>query len=214
MSPDGPGGLFDGLDDPTPPAFGDDLLPGVLRRGQQLRHQRRVAYTVGSACAAVLIAGTGIGLAGGSDNHGTPAPPLSPAPTVSHTKAPHRPHHTKSPGTTVGGTQPGGQGSSGHQPPKTCESPTPPASPASPTPSPSESPADSVQPTPLLTETAAIDDEPTTSPTPTPAATECATPEATPTDTPMDSETPTPTYSLPPLFSARHPSSGITDGSS
>jgi hypothetical protein len=67
----------------------------------------------------------------------------------------------------------------------------------------------------LLTETAAIDDEPTTSPTPTPAATDCATPEATPTDTPMDSETPTPTYSLPPLFSmARHPSAGITDGNS
>ena len=72
MSDFGPNGMFDHLDDPTPPAFGDDLLPGVRSRGHQIRRQRQTAYAIGSACAVVVIAGASIGLVGTTSNGSQP----------------------------------------------------------------------------------------------------------------------------------------------
>lgn len=212
MSDFGPDGLFDGLDDPTPPAFGGELLTGVMQRGQHLRNQRRMGYAVGSACVAVLIAGAGIGLAGGSGNS-TPATPLHPMPSVSHTKQPHH-HHPRSPGAAVGGNHPGSRG--GHQPKQSCVTPTPTATPTptstEATPSETPTPPESIEPTPLFTDSQ--DDETTTLPPPTSASTDCATPTSSSTATPAGSDSPTPTYSIPPLLSERHPRIEISRGSS
>jgi hypothetical protein len=196
MSDLSPGGMFDRLDDPAPPAFGNDLLPGVMQRGQQLRHQRRMAYTVGSACAMVLVAGSAVGLAATGGHDGKQVIPLvTSTPTQHHTKKPHHPH-PQSPSTTPGVTQPGGGGNGGHHPPKPCVTPTPTPADAAPTATPTASDTDA--PTPTSSPTPGSDS--TTSPAPTPVDTTCPSPTATPTDSPPATETPTPTYSLPPLL--------------
>lgn len=198
MSDLNPGGMFDGLDDPAPPAFGNDLLPGVVRRGQQLRHQRRIAYTVGSACAMVLVAGSAVGLAAtGHHDRQQVTPLVTSTPTQHHTKKPHHPH-TQSPGTTHGVTQPGGDGNGqgNHRPPKTCVTPTP--NPADAVPTATPTPSDSGAPTPTSSPTPGSGS--TATPTPAPVDTTCPSPTATPTDSPPETETPTPTYSLPPLL--------------
>jgi len=195
-----PTGMFDGLDDPTPPPFGNDLLPGVMQRGQHLRHQRRMAYTVGSACAVVLVAGGAVGVAGSGHDNGKQITPLvhTSTPTAHHTKKSHHPH-TESPGTTTGTiTGGGGNGSGGHHPPKACVTPT--ATPTDAMPSVTLTPT-SVTPPADGTDAPTPDSESANPPPPVPADTTCPSPSATPTDSPTESETPTSTYSLPPLLS-------------
>jgi hypothetical protein len=199
MSMDGPGGLFDNLDDPTPPAFGSDLLSGIVRRGHHIRQRRRMAYVVGSAGVAVVIAGTAVGLtAAGNGNSGEPITPLSPTPSVSHTKKPNHPKHT--PSSPVTGGQGTGTSSGGHKPPTTCVTPTPTA-------------METLSPTPLWTAGEPDGSESTTSPAPTAVDTTCATPTPTSTDSPMATESPTPTYSIPPLLGDDwQPSAAISFG--
>lgn len=200
MSELGPGNMFDGLDDPTPPAFSNDLLPGVLQRGHRLRQQRRLAYAVGSACAGVLIAGTAVGLTASTNNNGRPVVPLSPSPTHHHSKKPH--HHPKSPGAQVGGSQPGATATGGKHHTPTCASPTP---------------TDTATATPTPTDTTSSLLYPTDSPTPTPEDTAPAAAVNTtcPSPSPTDSSTgsPEPTYPpLPILTEDPQPSSGISRG--
>jgi hypothetical protein len=208
-----PTGMFDGLDDRTPPPFGNDLLPGVMRRGQHLRHQRRMAYTVGSACAVVLIAGAAVGVAGSGHSDGKQITPLvhTSTPTPHHTKKVHHPH-TESPGATTGTTTGGGNGTGNHHPPKPCVTPTATPTDAMPSATPTPTPT-SVPPTAQGTDAPAPDSELATTPPRTPPDPSCASPSATPTDIPTQSEAPTPTYSLPPLLSGgAHPREALSSG--
>ncbi|MGN6472340.1 MAG: hypothetical protein ACTHK4_01670 [Mycobacteriales bacterium] len=186
----GPESMFGGLDDPTPPAFGNELLPGVVQRGQHIRRQRRIAYGIGSACAALMIAGGAVGIASVSGNSSPSAPELHVPTTPAHTKHPH--HHGQSPGT-VGSRQGPGRGTThtGGQP---CVSPTPSSSES---PTPTASPTDAGQATPMATDSAVSYRQTA----PAPSDTGCASPSPTDSGTAAPTDSPTPSFSsIPPVL--------------
>ena len=58
MTFDDPGdGIFDHLDDPTPPLHGGDALTHVMQRGQQIRRRRRSIYSVEHRVVVIAVAG-------------------------------------------------------------------------------------------------------------------------------------------------------------
>ncbi|HVY11142.1 MAG TPA: hypothetical protein VHB18_13450 [Mycobacteriales bacterium] len=186
----GPDGIFDNLDDPTPPVFGNELLPGVLSRGNQIRRQRRTTYGIASACAVVLVAGAAVGLAGGhsgGSRHPVVASSLTPTPHPHH--SPKHRHHG---GTTVT-TNPHHPGSgNATSTPTSCPTATPPSTPAE-----QPTPTDSDSPTP--TDTPLPTDSPSSTPTAEPTDTLCpsSTPTADPSDDPSVTPTPTDSHLLP-----------------
>jgi hypothetical protein len=190
MTFDGPGdGIFDHLDDPTPPPHGD-ALTHVVQRGQQIRRRRRSIYSASTAFVIIAVAGTAIGVTRSSTANGdnqSVTPLKSPSTSALHPSPSTKQKGSHAPTGVTETTQPGGQS---HHPsrggevapaPPVCVTTTPTVAPTSisPTTSPTTSP--SATPTPP--------------PTSTPIVT-CVTP--TPTVTPTDSAVGTPTDSATP----------------
>jgi hypothetical protein len=179
-----PEGVFRGLDDPTPPAFGSELLPGVVQRGQAIRRQRRVAYGIGSVCAVLMLVGGAVGIANVGGGKSAPSPTLHGPTTPPATNHPH--HHAHSPGLSVGGRHGGGTGRT--QPtPQACVTPTPGGT-DSPTvtPTPTETPP--LSPVATASPAAYVESAPTDPACPSPGPTEAPTPTGSPsvTDTPSN----------------------------
>lgn len=188
--------IFGHLDDPDPtPVYGADALTHVVTRGLQIRRRRQRSYAIGSALAAVLIAGTAVsvgasGDSGGHDNTtvlNTSTP--TPKPSRSHHPKPGRQHHSSSP--TSAYTPPGASnGRGGHggppqggkpgKPTVTCTTPPPVTVTITPTPA------------PTATETPA----PITAKSPQPKTCTTTTPPPSPTETPTATAEPTSTAGI------------------
>ena len=189
--------LFNGLDDPTPPAPSADMLERAVSRGRFIRRRRQSLSVLAATGVLAVVGGVAavVNAQGGPSGQRDNVVPAQ-TPTASAPVAPgrHHPHNAGAPSYAVGANppithhhQPSGAGP--------CVAATPPPAPQatdSPTPTSTDTPAVADSPATDVTEaptpSAAPAPDACTSPTPTPGATESPSPQ--PTDVPTDSPTP------------------------